>query len=329
LVVGPDDRVGVVAGSFTGEPQVVEIDPSSASVTVHRAGRDLGVGPEWYSIPEHIEVPVKGPVADGSPTAAFALFYPPANPDHVGPDGELPPLIVIGHGGPTSAARPQLNLAVQFWTSRGFAVADVNYRGSTGYGRAYRDALQGQWGIVDVDDCIAAARHLAALGKVDGSRLAIRGGSAGGYTVLCALTFHDEFSVGTSLYGVADLEALARDTHKFEARYLDGLVGPYPAGRAIYVERSPIHHIDRLATPLLILQGLEDEIVPPIQAEMMADALRRKGVPFAYIPFEGEQHGFRQAPNIRRALEAELSFYGQMLGFEPADDIDPVVIERS
>ena len=328
ITVGPGDRVGAIAGSFTDEPQVVEVDPATAAVTVHRPARDLGIGRDWFSVPEHLEVPIAGPVSDGAPTSAFVLFYAPTSPTHGGPDGELPPLIVFSHGGPTSAARPQLNLAIQFWTSRGFAVADVNYRGSTGYGRAYRDALQGTWGIADVDDCVATARHLAALDRVDGRRLAIRGGSAGGYTTLCALTFHDDFSVGTSLYGVADLEALARDTHKFEARYLDGLVGPYPEDRATYVERSPIHHTDRLATPLLILQGLEDEIVPPNQAEMMADALRRKGVPFAYLAFEGEQHGFRQAPNIRRALEAELSFYGQLLGFEPADDIEPVEVQR-
>jgi dipeptidyl aminopeptidase/acylaminoacyl peptidase len=234
----------------------------------------------------------------------------------------------MSHGGPTAAARPQLNLAVQYWTSRGFAVADVNYRGSTGYGRAFRLALNDAWGIADVDDCIAAARYLAGHHRVDGGRLAIRGGSAGGYTTLCALTFHDEFTAGCSLFGVADLEALALDTHKFESRYLDRLIGPYPERRDLYVERSPIHHTDRLATPLIILQGLEDEVVPPAQAEMMVAALRAKGVPFAYVPFEGEQHGFRQAPNIRRALEAELYFYSRVFGFELAEPIEAVEIEN-
>jgi dipeptidyl aminopeptidase/acylaminoacyl peptidase len=235
--------------------------------------------------------------------------------------------VVLSHGGPTGAARPQLNLALQYWTSRGFAVVDVNYRGSTGYGRAYREALDGQWGIADVEDCRAAARTLAELGLVDGDRLVIRGGSAGGFTTLRVLTTGEDFAAGTSLYGVTDLEALARDTHKFESRYLDRLIGPYPDARDVYVERSPIHHVDRLRTPLLILQGLEDEIVPPAQAEAMVAALRANMVPFAYVGFEGEQHGFRQATSIRRAVEAELYFYGRVLGFEPADDLTPVPIE--
>jgi dipeptidyl aminopeptidase/acylaminoacyl peptidase len=213
---------------------------------------------------------------------------------------------------------------VQYWTSRGFAVVDVNYGGSTGFGRPYRRLLGDSWGIVDVQDCIAAARHLADSGVVDGSRMAIRGGSAGGYTTLAALTSSDVFGAGTSLYGVADLEALARDTHKFESRYLDGLVGPYPEARDVYVERSPISHTDQLSCPLLVLQGLEDEVVPPNQAEAIVAAVAAKGIPHAYLAFEGEQHGFRRAETIIRSLEAELWFYGRVFGFEPADRIEPV-----
>jgi len=323
--------VALIAASFTAEPVIATAQnlagDDTVELTVQRPARDLGIDADaWFSVPEHITFPTT-PNADGSDAVAHALFYPPRNPDHHGPSDHAPPLIVMSHGGPTSAARPQLNLSVQFWTSRGFAVVDVNYRGSTGYGRAYREALNGRWGIVDVDDCIAAARFLAGEGKVDGERLAIRGGSAGGYTTLCALTFHDDFTAGASLYGVADLEALAKDTHKFESRYLDRLVGPYPEAKALYEQRSPIHHTDQLATPLIILQGLEDEVVPPSQAELMVAALREKQVPFAYVAFEGEQHGFRQAPNIQRALEAELYFYGRVFGFDLVDDIEPVPIE--
>nr|WP_249420056.1 prolyl oligopeptidase family serine peptidase [Rhabdothermincola salaria] len=230
------------------------------------------------------------------------------------------------HGGPTSAARPQLNLGVQFWTSRGFGVVDVNYGGSTGYGRRYRRRLNGEWGIVDVDDCVGATRYLVDHGAADRDRLIIRGGSAGGFTTLAALTFREVFAAGCSMYGVADLEALARDTHKFEARYLDSLVGPYPARRDLYEERSPIHHTDELECPLLVLQGLEDEVVPPAQSEMIVEALADKGVPHAYLAFEGEQHGFRQAATIVRALQAEASFYAQVLGFELSDDIEPLEI---
>jgi dipeptidyl aminopeptidase/acylaminoacyl peptidase len=233
-------------------------------------------------------------------------------------------LIVRSHGGPTSSASAVLSLELQFWTSRGFAVVDVDYGGSTGYGRAYRRLLDGQWGVVDTEDCAAAARWLAEEGEVDPARLAIRGGSAGGYTTLCALTFRDDFAVGASYYGVADAEALAADTHKFEARYLDRLIGPYPEARSLYRERSPINFADRLRAPLILFQGLEDKVVPPSQAEVMIEGLRRNGVPHAYVPFEGEQHGFRQADSIKRAAEAELWFYGRVLGFTPADEIEPV-----
>jgi dipeptidyl aminopeptidase/acylaminoacyl peptidase len=231
------------------------------------------------------------------------------------------------HGGPTSHSSPQLRNGVLFWTSRGFGVVDVNYGGSTGFGRAYRERLRGAWGIVDAADCIAAARYLADEGEADERRLLIHGGSAGGYTTLCALVFHDAFASGASYYGVADAETLARDTHKFESRYLDGLIGPYPQAAQTYRERSPIHFADRLRSPVILFQGLEDEVVPPSQAEEMVRALRANGVPHAYLPFEGEQHGFRSSETIVRCLEAELFFYGRVLGFEPADPIEPVAIE--
>ncbi|HEY7938704.1 MAG TPA: prolyl oligopeptidase family serine peptidase, partial [Acidimicrobiales bacterium] len=324
VVAGPDSSVLVVAGTPTAEsaPYRITLGAGDASrIERLRPARDLGLGVDptaWFSVPEAIDVPT----TDGAVTRA--LLHRPRNPHVRGPNGEAPPLLVLGHGGPTSAARAQLNLTIQFWTSRGFCVADVNYRGSTGYGRPYRDALRGRWGIADVDDCVAVARFLAAGGDVDPHRLAIRGGSAGGFTTLAALTFHDTFTAGASHYGIADLEVLARDTHKFEARYLDGLVGPWPAAAATYQERSPIHHTDGLSCPVAIFQGLEDAVVPPEQAELMVAALQRKGVPYAYVTFEGEQHGFRQAPNIIRALEGELWFYGRVFGFDPADPIEPL-----
>ncbi len=294
------------------------------AVEVLRPPRQLGIDPNLVSEPEAIEFPTAG---GGT---AYGLFYPPANPGFIGPDGERPPLLVMIHGGPTSNAVPALRLGVQYWTSRGFAVVDVNYRGSTGYGRSYRNLLRDAWGVADVEDCDAAARWLAAAGRVDADRLCIRGGSAGGFTTLSALAFGETFAAGASHYGVADLEALTLDTHKFESRYLDNLVGPYPEQRDVYVARSPIHHVDRLDRPLIVLQGLEDAVVPPNQAEMIVDALRARKVPVAYVAFEGEQHGFRRAENIRRALDAELSFYAQVLGFELSADegIEPVEVER-
>ena len=316
----------VFAGGSTGAETVVAIAElprhGDATIGVVRPSRPLGLGPEWFARPQPITVEV----GDGAVT--HAMFYPPTHPRAGGPVGSAPPLLVLSHGGPTSAARPQLSLSVQYWTSRGFAVVDVNYRGSTGFGRAYRQALAGAWGVADVDDCVAVARHLAAAGLVDPQRLAIRGGSAGGYTTLCALAFRDDFQAGTSLYGVADLEALARDTHKFESRYLDSLVGPYPAEQARYRERSPIHHVDGFNCSLLVLQGLEDEIVPPAQSEMIVEAVRAKDLPVAYLAFEGEQHGFRQASTIKRALEAELYFYSRVFDFELAEPIEPVTIDN-
>ncbi|MEM7143477.1 MAG: prolyl oligopeptidase family serine peptidase, partial [Actinomycetota bacterium] len=277
--------------------------------------RGLLVEPEWISFPT-------GPTGDAT---AHALFYLPTNPSHVGFDGERPPLLVLAHGGPTAQARRQLQTAILFWTSRGIAVVDVDYRGSTGYGRTYRQALDGEWGIADVEDCVAAATFLADRGDVDGGRLMIRGGSAGGFTVLSALAFHDVFAVGASRYGVADLEALATETHKFEARYLDSLVGPYPEAKDVYDARSPINHVDKLSAPMIVLQGDEDEIVPPNQSEMVVDALKAKGVEVEYLLFEGEQHGFRKAENIVTALEAELAFFGRTLGFTPARGPAPTI----
>jgi dipeptidyl aminopeptidase/acylaminoacyl peptidase len=325
---GPD-AVVVVAGSPTAELGVQRVDITTSAVETLRPPRDLGLEPAQISVPEHITFDsVDG---SGAPRRAHAQFYPPASADWCGPEGELPPLLVQIHGGPTGAATPVLSTSVQYWTSRGFAVVDVNYGGSTGYGRAYRQELLGEWGVIDVADCLAAARRLADQERADGERLCIRGGSAGGFTTLAALARDDTpFAAGADHFGVADLEALAAETHKFESRYLDRLVGPYPQARDVYVERSPIHHVERFTRPLIVLQGAEDEVVPPNQSEMIVDALRARGTPVAYLLFEGEQHGFRRAENIRRALDSELSFYAQVLGFElpPEEGIEPVPIEN-
>ena len=312
---------GVVAvlASWSAEPAVCSI--GSGGVQVLSARRDLGLDAAWLPLPEA----VRFPTSQGE--EAHALVYPPTSPDHVVPDGERPPLIVLVHGGPTGSVRTHLQLSIAYWTSRGFAVADVDYRGSTGYGRPYRHRLRNGWGVLDVDDCVAVALFLAERGGVDGMRLAIRGGSAGGFTVLSALTFHDVFAAGASRYGVADLAALAADTHKFEARYLDRLVGRWPEDEAVYTARSPIHHTDRLSTPMLLLQGAEDPIVPPDQSRRMAKALRSRGVPCAYVEFPDEGHGFRKASNIVRALEAELAFFAQRFGFVPADDLPPLAVD--
>ena len=314
------ERLVCLAGGPTQAAAVVIIDPTTGGVHVLRSSEDRELDPGFLTVPEPIEFPTAGG------RTAHALYYPPANRDAKGPEGERPPLVVASHGGPTAGVSSGLHVGYQFFTSRGIAVVDVDYGGSTGYGRAYRRRLDGQWGIVDVDDCVAAARHLAGRGDVDPNRLAIRGGSAGGYTTLCALTFRDDFAAGASYYGVADVAALARDTHKFESRYLDRLIGPWPQAEALYRERSPIHFTDRLSCPVILLQGLEDEVVPPAQAETMAAALDAKAIPYAYLPFPGEQHGFRQAAHIRRALEAELYFYGRVFGFELADPVQPVPI---
>jgi dipeptidyl aminopeptidase/acylaminoacyl peptidase len=311
------------AGGPTTPTALVTIDPvGGAVVEVVRRSQELEIDPAYLSVPRPVEFPTEGG------QTAHALYYPPTNPDFEAPQGERPPLLVTSHGGPTSQVVDRLSPMVQYFTSRGFAVADVDYGGSSGYGRAYRERLNGNWGVVDTLDCINAARHLTAAGEVDGQRLAIRGGSAGGYTTLCALTFHDAFAAGASYFGVADAEALARDTHKFESRYLDGLIGPYPEAAELYRERSPIHHTDQLSCPVILLQGLEDAVVPPSQAEQMARALDLKGIPYAYLPFEGEQHGFRRAESIRRALEVELYFYSRIFGFDLADHVEPIEIRN-
>jgi len=261
-----------------------------------------------------------------APRPVHALYYKPLNPQYQAPKDEKPPLIVMSHGGPTAQAEPGLNWQIQFWTSRGFAVVDVNYSGSTGFGRAYRDRLKGQWGILDVADCVAVAKSLAKMGKADANRLLIRGGSAGGFTTLCALTFYDCFAAGMSRYGVADLHLLASDSHKFEARYLDSLVGPLPEAEATYRERSPLFHTDKLNCPLLILQGSEDKVVPVNQAEALVKALDNKGLPYAYVLFEGEGHGFRMAQTIETAFNAELSFYRQILHIESDEAVPEINI---
>jgi dipeptidyl aminopeptidase/acylaminoacyl peptidase len=311
-----------VAGSPRVSPELVFIKPEGGTATVLRRSREEGLPGTHLSMPRHIEFPG----SDGAPT--YAWFYPPTNPDHQAPAEELPPLVVLSHGGPTAQARTVLNPQIQYLTSRGLAVVDVDYGGSTGYGRSYRQRLGGRWGIVDVEDCTAAASWLVQQGLVDGSRLAIKGGSAGGYTTLAALTFTDAFSVGASHYGVADVAALARDTHKFESRYLDGLLGVWPQAEDLYRARSPIHHTERLNCPIILFQGDEDMIVPLTQAEMMAEALRAKGLPFSLMVFEGEQHGFRRSETVTTVARCELAFFGRVFGFRPAEPAPELRVEN-
>ena len=319
LKVG-DGKIVFIGGAPSLPISVVQIDLASSKWWELRKSNNLEIDDGYLSTAQ----PVEFPTENGQ--TAHAFYYPPKNGDFYGPAGEKPPLLVKSHGGPTGSASTALDLGIQFWTSRGIGVLDVNYGGSTGYGREYRERLNGAWGIVDVDDCCNAALHIVAQGNADPDRLAIDGGSAGGYTTLAALTFKEVFKAGASHYGVSDLEALAKETHKFESRYLDGLVAPYPEGNELYQERSPINHTEKLSCPLILFQGLEDQIVPPNQAEMMFDAVRTKGIPTAYIPFEGEQHGFRRSENIKRALEAELYFYSKVFGFDLADQIEPMEI---
>lgn len=310
------------AGSGGSLPAVVGIDIETGGVEVVRTSLDIDIDPGLISHPK----PIEFPTTHGA--VAFAFYYPPRNPSFMGPAGEQPPLLVLSHGGPTSSTSPVLDVGIQFWTSRGFAVVDVNYRGSTGYGRRYRDALRGEWGVSDVDDCINAALYLADAGLADPNRMAIRGGSAGGYTTLCALTFSDVFAAGASYYGVGDLAALAADTHKFESRYLDSLIGPYPEAADLYDERSPLRNLDGLSCPVILLQGLDDDVVPPAQAQEIVAALDARGIPHAYVEFEGEGHGFRRSENIERAREAEFFFYSRVFGIDPADTLTPVEIEH-
>jgi dipeptidyl aminopeptidase/acylaminoacyl peptidase len=316
------ERLWLIGGSPTSGSTVFALDLDSGEVEVVKQGLQTDVDPSYFSTPQPIEFPTE----EGK--TAHALYYPPHNPLFEAPEDARPPLLVICHGGPTGATSAQLSLGVQYWTSRGFAVVDVNYGGSTGYGRDYRQRLNGNWGIVDVMDCINAARYLIDQGLADAKRVAIRGGSAGGYTTLRALTWKDFFAAGANYFGVAELETFVEDTHKFEARYLDTLVGPYPERKDLYYERSPANFVDGLNAPVIVLQGLEDKIVPPSQSEIIVEALKQKGLPYAYLAFEGEQHGFRKAETIIRAAEAELYFYGRIFGFNPADEIEPVPIEN-
>ena len=317
-----DGEVVFRGGSPTDVLSIVKYNVASGAFETLRRSNELEIYPRYFSVPRAIEFPTEGGLT------AHGFFYPPQNPDFRAPENEKPPLIVKSHGGPTAAASTALSLSIQYWTSRGFAVLDVNYGGSTGYGRQYRERLNKKWGIVDVDDCANGARYLANRGEVDPKRLVITGGSAGGYTTLCALTFRKTFKAGASHFGVSDAEALARDTHKYESQYLTGLLGPYPERRDIYFERSPINFAERLSCPVIFFQGLEDKVVPPDQAEKMVEAMRAKRIPVAYVAFEGEQHGFRQAGNIKRALDGELYFYSRVFRFELAERVEPVKIEN-
>ena len=309
-------QVVILAGSPTVPTRIVLLDLDTGDVEPLRTSLELELPAGLLSVPVAIDFPTEGGLT------AHALFYPPTNPEFETPQGEAPPLIVMSHGGPTDAATPTYDVGIQYWTSRGFAVVDVDYGGSTGYGRAYRKRLNGQWGVVDLQDCVNAARYLVDQGKADPDRLLITGGSAGGYTTICALTFTDDFAAGATYFGIADLEQFGGgETHKFELQYEHTLIGPYPEQADLYKARSPIHFTDRITTPMLVLQGTDDRIVPPSQAELIVGALRERGVPHAYLLYEGEGHGFRKAENIAGSLEAELSFYAQVLGFEPAGDV--------
>lgn len=320
------DNLALIATPTDAPPSVALFSPKTEKLTIVRPSTPPVLAKESISIGEPIVFLTPDPHGE---TQAHAFFYPPKNRDFRAPEGELPPLVVLSHGGPTSMTVNGFALRIQWWTTRGFAVVDVNYGGSTGFGRAYRQRLDGQWGIVDVEDCIAAARHLADAGRVDRQRLVIRGGSAGGFTTLAALTSSDVFKAGASLYGVADLKLLARDTHKFESRYLDRLIGPLPQADALYVARSPINHLGKLACPIIFFQGLDDKTVPPNQAEVMVDAMQARGLPVAYYAFAGEGHGFRKAETLKRVLELELDFYGRVFGFTVPDVSERVVIRNS
>ena len=320
--VAIDGGTAVFRAAATDRPwAVVELDLSSGDARELGRSSGLQVDAADVSLGEPVEF-----LTDGDRTS-FGILYRPTSRTSVGPADARPPLIVTSHGGPTAEASTAFAVLTQLFTSRGFAVLDVDYGGSTGYGKAYRKRLQGEWGVVDLADCIAGARWLAAEGIVDGTRLAIRGGSASGYTTLCAVTFSKAFSAGTSYFGIGDLETFMRTTHKFESRYLDRLIGPYPERKDLYHDRSPLNFAERISCPVLILQGAEDRIVPPAQAEQIVDALWERRLPHAYVLFAGEDHGFRSAANVIRSFEAELSFYGQVFGFEPADPIEPVEVK--
>lgn len=323
-----DSRTGfAVVAPEDAPPALIALDLDSGETRPVRSAGPQVVPREFVSLAEAIEFPTTSG-ADGVPRTAHAFFHPPHSPRFAGPAGTRPPLIVLLHGGPTAHAAPVLSTSIQFWTTRGFAVVNVNYGGSSGYGRVYRERLRGEWGLTDREDAVAVVDHLAATGRVDAARVVIRGGSAGGYTVLSCLAFTTRFAAGINYYGVADLELLATDTHKFESRYLDTLIAPLPEGVETYRARSPILHLESMDAALITFQGDEDAAVPPEQSRRIVEAVRARGRPVAYIEFKGEQHGFRQAPNIARALEAELYFLGKVFGFEPADAIEPVAIDN-
>ncbi len=315
-------QVVFVAASPKEPSSIVKLDIFSGRLEILRRSADMVIDAGYLSIPREIEFPT------GHGLAAHAFYYPPQNKDYLAPAGEKPPLLVISHGGPTSAVSSKLDFMIQYWTSRGFAILNVNYGGSTGYGRVYRQRLNGQWGVVDVEDCVNGAMRMVELGEVDGNRLIIRGSSAGGYTTLCALAFQNVFNAGADYYGVSDLESMRKETHKFESRYLDRLIGPYPERRDLFQERSPLNFVDKMSCPVIFFQGLEDKIVPSEQTEKIFRALRDKGIPVAYLPFEGEQHGFRRSENIKRALDAELYFYSKVFSFRLDNKVEPVPIEN-
>lgn len=316
------DHLYFVGASPTTAPVLVRYHLREKKWTPIKESMKRSFPPSTFSVPK----PIEFSTANGQ--TAYAFYYPPHNKDFKGIKGELPPLLVLSHGGPTAHVSATFDLQIQYWTTRGFAVVDVNYGGSSGYGKAYRERLKGNWGVVDVDDCVHAALYLVDQGLVDRNRLAIAGGSAGGYTTLACLAFRDVFKAGASFFGVSDLEALALDTHKFESRYEEGLVGPYPERRDLYLERSPLHHADQINCPVILLQGAEDRIVPPAQSEKMYQSLLKRGVPTTYILFEGEQHGFRQAHNIQRSIEAQLYFFSQIFRFQLAEPIEPLTIQN-
>lgn len=319
-VVTDGERACFIAASPSHPSMVAELDLTKRTIACVKSSKSVSISEEYISSPEIVSF------LTADDQFAHGFYYPPTNPEFTAPAAEKPPLIVISHGGPTSATKAMFNPDILYWTTRGFAILDVNYRGSTGYGRDFRHQLQHAWGVADVDDCCNGAEHLVHTGKVDGHRMAIMGGSAGGYTTLAALTFRDTFQTGASHYGVSDITLLAKETHKFESRYPDQLIGPYPEAKALYEARSPIYHVERMNCPIIFFQGADDKVVPPNQAELMVDALKEKGVPVAYVLYEGEGHGFRQAEHIKHALESQLYFFAQIFDFEPADHVEPVTI---
>ena len=318
-----DNKALYIGASPVSNSEIVSLDLEKKEIKTIKESSKLEIDSEEISTPQEISF------STTENAKAYGYFYKPKNKKYQGSSGEKPPVLVISHGGPTSATSNALNLSIQYWTNRGIAVVDVNYRGSTGYGKKFRDSLKGNWGIYDTDDCIAAVDYLSEKGLVDPERAAIKGGSAGGYTTINALTFHDRFAVGATYYGIADLSVFIDDTHKFESKYLESLIGRYPEEKQKYYDRSAINFTDQLSCPMIIFQGTEDKIVPPSQAEIMAEGLREKKIPFSLIMYEGEQHGFRQSKNIISSLESELYFYSQVLGFVPFDQLNEINIENS